>query len=286
MEKKERIEIEILLNIHREYELLKSKSKDSLILQWFKSHNITDPIRSNETFRQNIMFIGSENNPNNTGFAIILYPGETFGKKVFIGQMKKGLRHGRGWRINNKEIFIGKYHKNTKHGKAEIYNYEKEKKVLVFRGFFYKDEPHGRCYIVKKNEYTFDGDVSYGLYDGPCEIVYENGDLFKGTMTKGSINGHGKIIYANGDIFEGNLKDNVRTGDGSYVYAQKDVMNQDSIDLLAAKPNPEFFNTLEASAKKLTQNGENRKSEGDIITHSGLYKDWNYSTKRPESEIN
>lgn len=285
MESLEPIEVRILLNIKNEYQLLKNNSEDSLILQWFKSKGVDNVIRSKETFRQNVYFIGQQDDPNYTGYGIIIYPGQTFGQKVFIGKMKKGVRHGKGFRKLNHQIFMGRYHKNQKHMGAFIYDYSKSPKELLFKGYFYKDRYHGECFI-KCKDYIYQGKVSHGLYDGPCEITYSNGDYFKGTMKEGRIQGQGVIKYSNGDVYEGNMKDNKRYGEGSYVFGDSTIASNEGVSSMGMSQGMDSLSMEKNPMSKFTTNMDGRTSESGMISQSGLYRNWDYSTKRPDSEIN
>jgi len=285
MESLEPIEVQILLNIKREYFLLKDNSEDSLILQWFKSKGVDKVIRSKETFRQNLYFIGQQDDPNYTGYGIIIYPGETFGQKVFMGKMKKGVRHGKGFRKLNHQIFQGRYHKNQKHMEAMIYDYSKKPKELLFKGYFYKDRYHGECFI-KCKDYTYKGKVTHGLYDGPCEIMYANGDYFKGIMKDGRIDGPGMIKYANGDVYKGNIKDNKRYGEGSYVFGDSTIASGEGFSSIGVSQGNDSLSMERTPVTNFSSNIDGRKSESGMISQSGMYKNWGCSSKRPESEIN
>lgn len=286
MDNNDSIETKIILNLKREYELFKKKSKESLIRKWLKSHGIEKPVLSKTTFKYKVTFIGEKADPKYTGLGIIIYPTPTPFSKAFIGKFKTGKRHGVGWRLLNNELFIGKYKSDKKDGKAIVFKIEDEKRIKIFDGDYKQGNRHGDCYI-EEDDHIFEGKVLDGLYNGFCKIYYKNGNYFEGTMTKGMISGTGIVKYNNGDIYEGGFLENKRYGEGSYIFKSDVESMMDVTD--------ESINKF-VSMKKMSSNLKNfiqenkgvkiiKPQSSTSISKSGLYTDWSYSTKRPQEEF-
>lgn len=217
MNKESCIEINILKNLKTELTLFKTKSPDSLIMELFRSKEIPNPLKSKRAFKHGLLFIGKKENPKYTGFGMIVYPTPEPFTKCYIGEFKKGKRHGEGFRLLNNTLYKGSYKRDLKHGPAVIWELGKFGSQVVFRGEYDLGKMHGKCF-VQDEEHKFDGYVIKGKYHGPCTIIYSNGDTYKGTMINGNISGRGKIIYKNGDIYEGGFLNNMRTGEGNYKW--------------------------------------------------------------------
>ena len=213
------IEIKILQNLPEEMKKFISKSKDSLILQWFSSKSIESPIISHDTFMYDVIFIGKKNNPKYSGYGLIIYPSEIEYTKCYIGSFKRGRRHGFGCRRVNDTIFTGNYKRDMKHGPAKILKISNNDFEKIFDGAYVDGKMQGKCFI-KDSEHTFNGYVDQGKYHGLCKIKYTNGNIFEGSMIKGTISGKGKITYTNGDVYEGGFLENKCSGEGNYSWAQ------------------------------------------------------------------
>ena len=193
-------------------------------------HSIPDPVESFDSFKHNLHFISSKKNPKYTGFGMIIYPNDGDSLKCYIGEFKRGKRHGRGWRLLNETIFCGSYHKDLKHGNATIWKRSKRGYEQVFNGKYENGKVQGKCFL-KDEEHVFNGMVHQGLYHGNCEIQYPNGDKFIGSMISGKMSGVGTILYANGDKYSGGFIDNQRSGKGNYVWKFERNINNLSSNL-------------------------------------------------------
>ena len=158
-------EIQILLNMENEIQKYREKSDDSLILQWFNSKGVLSPLESYDAFKYNVHFIGSEDKAKYNGFGIIIYPEKKKYSKCFIGQMKRGRRSGKGWRLMNDTIFEGSYRRDLKHGPAKHWKFNDSGFEKVFDGSYSEGKMHGFCYF-KDHEHTFKGHIYKGKYHG------------------------------------------------------------------------------------------------------------------------
>ena len=224
------IEFKILKNLEIEMNLFKNKSSNSLIIQLFNSKGISNPLKSKRTFKHDLLFIGKKENPKYTGFGMIIYPTPEPFTKCYIGEFKRGKRHGDGFRLLNNTIFKGSYKRDLKNGHAKVWELGKFGSHIIFKGEYYLGKMHGKCF-VQDDEHKFDGYIVKGKYHGPCDIIYSNGDIYKGTMVNGNISGKGKIIYKNGDIYEGGFLNNMRMGEGNYKWFLKNIPVNLSSDL-------------------------------------------------------
>jgi hypothetical protein len=214
------IEMRILKNFKEEFKKYKQKTNDSLILQWFKSKNISKTVHTFNTFQFNVEFIGTKDKPKYTGFGILIYPSEIPFSKCYIGSFRKGKRHGRGWRLMDTTIYDGNYKMDRKHGKAKMWTFDDFKQTLIFDGSYMDGKMNGHCF-VKDDDHEFVGQVHSGLYHGQCKIKYPNGDCYTGSMFRGEMSGKCVIEYANGDKYVGQLFENKRTGEGNYIWNSK-----------------------------------------------------------------
>jgi len=258
------IEMRILQNLPEEMAKFDSKSVDSLILQWFDSKSISSPIKSHDTFMYDVIFIGKKDNPKYSGFGLIIYPSEIPLTKCYIGEFKRGRRHGFGCRRMNDTIFQGNYKRDLKHGPAKIFKFQDNQMETTFEGAYLDGKMQGKCYI-KDSEHTFNGYVDQGKYHGLCRIKYTNGNIFEGSMIKGKISGKGKITYKNGDVYEGGFLDNKCSGEGNYSWAEGG------------------FDTNLSSNLSITKNSDsgnmkNKKSEA--------FKNWTLESKINKNNLN
>lgn len=224
------IEIQILKNFQAEFEKYKTKAKDSLILEWFRSKGIKKPVHTFNTFKYNVEFIGEKDKAKYSGFGILIYPTEIPYSKCYIGEFKKGRRNGKGFRLMNSTIFDGEYKMDRKHGRARMWEINDYKQRLVFEGSYLEGQMHGECF-VRDADHEFQGQVYKGLYHGACEIKYPNGDRYSGAMFKGEMSGKCTIEYANGDRYDGQLFENRRTGEGNYTWSTRNVRQNFSSNL-------------------------------------------------------
>ena len=213
-------EIEIIMNLSEEIEKFKSKSKSSLIRQWFAKHGIESPIESLTTFKHDLHFFGAQKNPKYSGHGLILYPSPEKHSKCYLGEFKNGKRHGAGWRLLNGTVFEGIYKADKKHGEAKMWKIKDNHLDLVFEGRYENGKMQGQCFF-KDEKHTFKGNIEKDAYHGFCRIIYPNGDKFEGTMVHGEMSGTGKITYANGDVYEGGMLKNRRIGKGNYFVNYK-----------------------------------------------------------------
>lgn len=290
MDMKDSLETSIILNFQHEYQLFKEKNPNSLIKKWFINQGIKRPIESVSAFKYDIVFIGSYESPRYTGAGIIIYPSSPKYTKIYIGQLKGGKRHGKGWRFINNELFIGSYQNDEKTGPAIVFEIKDQKRTKIFDGAYSKGEAHGQCYI-KEKDHVYEGKVVNGTYHGFCKITYPNGDYFEGTMFNGKITGNGMIKYSNGDVYRGGFVDNKRYGEGSYEFQkyENEISTESSIESVSSKK----FKEIERLKQKF-KNFRNRSAEKDkddsmnqnFQKKSFMYTDWKYSSKRPRDELN
>jgi len=208
-------EVQIMININREFEKLKQRDPNSLISKWFNSKNINKPKVSNTTFSNSIIFIAAETKANYSGPGIMIFPKQNSRTNCYIGNFKNGKRHGKGWRLMRGYIYIGDYQNDAKHGSAIMI--KEDSGDLIFKGNFHMDKMNGNCFW-KDPSHEYKGEINMQVYHGPCTIKYPNGDKFKGHMKNGNIEGHGVLNYGNGDVYEGEFKKNLMHGKGNYTW--------------------------------------------------------------------
>ena len=102
---------------------------------------------------------------------------------VYEGEMKNGLRDGRG--------------------KCSY------KSGSVYEGEFKDDKRHGKGICRFANGVVYEGEYRDNERDGFGKYTYPNGDVYMGSVKKGKRHGHGKFIFADGKVRECEWRDNL-----------------------------------------------------------------------------
>lgn len=162
---------------------------------------------------------------------------------VYEGEMKNGLRHGKGTlRYANGIVYEGDFVDGLPHGKGtltfpngDVYegdfvqNERTGKGTLRFRngnvyeGDFLDGKRHGKGVFRWKEGKVYEGDFLHDQRTGKGMLRLPNGDVYEGDFLDGKRHGKGTIRYANGIVFKGEFFDDQQSGKGTTFFPNGDV---------------------------------------------------------------
>ena len=179
-------------------------------------------------------------------------------KELYLGEFKKGLRHGEGILKTAEALFVGRFtygdfstasQPKDESGTASLFsNHAADKpSSLARKGFeithsLLKVYESGLC-VTKNNagdifigglseegekqeeglEVFANGDIYIGRYEsdspeGYGEYYWENGSHYRGQFLSGMRHGRGVWQMVNGDSYEGEYMNDKKNGKGSYLW--------------------------------------------------------------------
>lgn len=147
--------------------------------------------------------------------------------KTYIGQFQEGLRHGKGWHLQDKTpIYVGDYRYGLRQGEGVSYtalgakeyvgSWEKDlyegygtlyhpNHQIAYEGTWMAGKKHGRgrsYFASGKLEHV--GEWEHGLENGEAKLYYENGtERFQGIFMHGRDHGDGTYHAQSGESFTG-----------------------------------------------------------------------------------
>ena len=146
----------------------------------------------------------------------ILPPFQFQNGNVYIGQWKKGLRHGLGILIwPDGTVFEGQWINDVAEGKGKITHPNGE----VYNGNWVNDQAHGPGRLVSPDGAVFEGQWLNDRQNGEGSEKWPDGAHFNGMFKDGKKNGYGIFIYADGSRYEGNFVEGEFNGIGEYKWA-------------------------------------------------------------------
>ena len=159
-------------------------------------------------------------NDRNEGYHKIVYEDGEY----YIGQMKNGLRNGKGilYNKNGTIKYEGYWLNDLREGKG--------KPILengdYYIGYYKDNKKNGKGIIYKKDgKIKYDGDYLDGKREGNGKYYYDNRDYYIGQFKNNFKNGNGTLYYKNGKIkYEGNWVDDKMQGYGKYFYENRRIL--------------------------------------------------------------
>ena len=115
----------------------------------------------------------------------------------YIGEMKNGLKHGKGL------LYYDKYDKTQK---------------FKYEGEFKDDVLDGKGTIYWRDGDKYEGDFKKGIKEGKGIYSYINGDRYEGEFKNELKEGKGIYSYINGDRYEGEFKNGKIEGKGTMYF--------------------------------------------------------------------
>ena len=116
--------------------------------------------------------------------------------EYYIGQVKKGLRHGKG-----------------------IHYYSDGN--IRYEGEYVDDKEEGNGKLIYENGDYYIGQFKNGMRHGKGVHYYKNGNIsrYEGELENDKYNGQGKLILGNGCYYIGPFKNGLIEGFGKHYYA-------------------------------------------------------------------
>jgi hypothetical protein len=84
------------------------------------------------------------------------------------------------------------------------------------------DQPDGAGKAVYKNGNVYDGEWTFGKFDGKGTLTFANGEVYTGYFKNGYRNGNGKFTYQNGTVYDGNWQYDSWSGAGKTTWLNGD----------------------------------------------------------------
>ncbi|HOT43707.1 MAG TPA: hypothetical protein PLM53_04570 [Spirochaetota bacterium] len=171
----------------------------------------------------------------------------------YVGQVKDGLRHGRGRQVSaDGSEYQGEFMNGEPHGNGIYYHPDGRRKKVVFQsgklvesrflsqeggepGCIFGDfvslgrysgwykgnkvkgyTPHGRGIMRYFNGSVFSGQWEEGRMHGNGSVTWEDGAVYTGQWIRGKRTGFGTYRWSNGDTYVGEWKENQMCGKGVY----------------------------------------------------------------------
>ena len=140
-------------------------------------------------------------------------------KFIYQGEIKNGLRHGRG----NCNYSIGDvYNGEFKNGKIEGTGVYQWSNGDAYNGELKAGKSEGRGVEKYFSNGIYDGEWKAGIREGRGVQKYASGDTYYGEWKAGFQEGRGVCCYVKGDIYYGEWKASLKEGRGVYKSASGD----------------------------------------------------------------
>ena len=134
----------------------------------------------------------------------------------YIGEVKYGLRHGKGrMTYAGGSTYDGEWKNGKYHGKGRMTFPDGS----TYEGEWEADEFHGKGRMTYYNGSTYDGQWRIGDYHGKGIMTYSDGSTYDGEWKNGKWDGQGKMTYDDGSTYEGEWKNGNYPGKGIRTYS-------------------------------------------------------------------
>ena len=140
-------------------------------------------------------------------------------KFIYQGEIKNGLRHGRGnCNYSNGDVYNGEF----KNGRLEGTGVYQWSNGDAYNGELKAGKREGRGFEKYASGNVYDGEWKTGKYDGRGIYKYASGGAYYGEWKAGLQEGRGVYKSAEGDIYYGEWKADLKEGRGVYKSASND----------------------------------------------------------------
>ena len=141
-------------------------------------------------------------------------------KFIYHGEIKIGLRHGRGkCNYSNGDVYNGEF----QHGKIEGTGVYQWKSGDAYNGEFKAGKQEGRGIYKCPSGNVYVGEWKAGKKEGKGVYKYALGGAYYGEWKAGLQEGRGVYRYVGGDIYFGECKANLKEGRGVYKHASGEI---------------------------------------------------------------
>ena len=182
---------------------------------------ITDPNpKPNEIKISDNVLNDTDESSTKSNISVICYTFKTVvePKGVYEGQFRNMKKEGKGKMIfNDGRIYDGEWKNGLYHGKG-IYTNCFDSKIEKYEGDFKNGKAEGKGIFYCANGDRYEGDIVKWDREGKGIYYYNNGDKYEGDFKNNSINGYGKYLYKNGNIYEGHFENAKANGYGISIY--------------------------------------------------------------------
>ena len=126
-------------------------------------------------------------------------------------------------KLNNADgVYIGQI--NSSNGELEGRAVFFWNNGIKYIGYFSKNEPNGKGFIVdKNNKLIFNGNFINNNKNGYGILKYGNGDQYKGNFSNDKLEGNGEYHFSNGDTWDGVFQNNMKNGIGIMIKQNGDI---------------------------------------------------------------
>jgi serine/threonine protein kinase len=146
---------------------------------------------------------------------------------VYHGEMKDGMRHGRGkLTYPSGQVYEGDWKDDKMNGRGK-YTWRDGK---VYEGDYKDGLSHGRGKHTYPNGQVYEGDYKDGLSHGRGKYTWPSGQVYEGDYKDGLSHGRGKLTFSDGPVYEGDFKDEKMNGRGKYTWPNGEVYEGDYKD--------------------------------------------------------
>ena len=164
--------------------------------------------------------IDTDVSSSKSNISVICYTFKTIKepKGIYEGQFRNMKKEGRGKMIfNDGRIYDGEWKNGLYHGKG-IYTNCIDSKIEKYDGDFKYGKADGKGKFYCANGDKYEGDIVRWNREGKGIYYYNNGDKYEGDFKNNSINGYGKYLYKNGNLYEGHFENAKANGYGISIY--------------------------------------------------------------------
>jgi hypothetical protein len=141
---------------------------------------------------------------------------------TYIGEIKNGMRHGRGaYHYDNRDVYVGEWYEDQTHG----WGIHKRGNGTVYKGYSYNNVYSGLGEMTWKAGGNYYGYWQSGDFHGVGILKYTSGEVYVGNFMHGYQHGYGKLIWADGSEYRGYWINGARNGFGIKTFANGEILS-------------------------------------------------------------
>ena len=131
---------------------------------------------------------------------------------VYKGQMKNGLRHGRGTQVwTDGSKYEGEWRDDKTNGYGRLIHSDGD----VYEGEWVNDTAYGYGKYYHAQGAIYEGQWENDYQEGKGKETWPDGTYYEGDYHKGKKQGKGKFFWVDGSYYYGEFKDNNINGQGN-----------------------------------------------------------------------
>ncbi len=142
----------------------------------------------------------------------------------YIGDLKNGIRHGRGTlNYSDGGQYVGEFVNGKCNGKGAYVAPDGTR----YLGDFKNGEWHGIGTLTTPEGDKYVGTFDQGMISGSGTLECANGERYTGSWKDDKPDGYGTYIYADGNTYKGGFSLGIRNGTGTYVDTDGNIYEGD-----------------------------------------------------------